>query len=990
MQQKILEKYEIIKEQEITDIQAVGALLRHKKSGARVALISCSDKNKVFSIAFRTPPEDSTGVAHILEHSVLCGSKNFPLKDPFVELVKGSLNTFLNAMTYPDKTVYPVASCNEQDFQNLMHIYLDAVFYPNVYEHEEIFRQEGWSYELSDHKDELVYNGVVYNEMKGAFSSPDGVLERQIMNSLYPDTCYGVESGGDPQHIPELTYEQFLDFHSRYYHPSNSYIYLYGDMDMEEKLDFLDREYLSSFDAIELNSQIKEQKPFFSIRDLSLSYPVGKKDPTEEKTFLSWQKVIGNNCDVRKMLAFDVLDYCLLSSSGSPIEKALLDAGIGNDIYGTFETDLMQPFFSITAKNADAAQKEEFIRIVEKTLRDQVKNGLSEKAILAGINYEEFRAREADFGRYPKGLIYLLSMFSTWLYDDTMPFDNIMVLDHYAWLRTQTKTGYFENLIQTELLDNPHGSVIVLSPEPGLAAKRDAAVKAELKAYRESLSDEGVKELIEKTQSLRAYQEEEDTPENIAKIPLLKRSDLKREIMPARIYEDEKAPVRTLVSNEKTNGIVYLQLLFDITDLPKEILPFTGILQGVFGAVDTESHTYDALPHEVNLHTGGIEFGRAAYEDFEGRKDRDTRYMKAYGKALYAETDAIFSLIKEIVMTSKFDDAKRLKEILEQGLSRQQMKFLTSGHMVAVLRAEAYDGDEWALLREYTGGIAYYQIIKDLAENFEERKNDLIRLLTLLARIVFTKDRLLVHVNAEEDEMEKMDFHAKTEAFLDGLYEKADTSLIEEVKALSKKELKLSGTDTIPCGNEAFSTASEVQYVARGGCFDRNRFPFTGAMHIFRTIMNYGYLWENLRVTGGAYGCMSMLTREGRGYFVSYRDPHLARTNEIYDGIPAYLSNFEADERTMTKYIIGTLSTIDIPLSAEQAGARSLMILLTNTDEEEIQKERNQLLDCTAEDIRALTGPVEEILLKNHYCVIGGEEKIKNAADLFDKIEELH
>ena len=440
-----LSAYELVRKQDVSDLQSVGYLFRHKKTGARVLLLENDDENKVFTIGFRTPPEDSTGLPHILEHSVLCGSKKFPAKDPFVELVKGSLNTFLNAMTYPDKTLYPIASCNDKDFQNLMHVYMDAVFYPNIYERDEIFRQEGWSYKLDEKESDLEYNGVVYNEMKGAFSSPEGVLDRVILNTLFPDTSYRNESGGDPDVIPELTYEQFLNFHKKYYHPSNSYIYLYGDMDMEEKLNWLDQEYLSKFDYLAIDSEIRFQKPFEQMKEVEMAYSITSSESEEDNTYLSYNKVIGTSLDEKLYLAFQILDYALLSAPGAPLKKALVDAGIGKDIMGSYDNGIYQPIFSIIAKNANLEQKEAFIQVVEDTLKEIVKNGMDQKALEAGINYHEFRYREADFGNFPKGLMYGLQMFDSWLYDDEKPFIHVEELKTFAFLKDRSVQGILKN-----------------------------------------------------------------------------------------------------------------------------------------------------------------------------------------------------------------------------------------------------------------------------------------------------------------------------------------------------------------------------------------------------------------------------------------------------------------------------------------------------------------------------------------------------------------
>ena len=553
-----LNQYEIIKDEDLQDVKCHGYLLKHKKSGAKLVLMEADDDNKVFSVGFRTPPEDSTGLPHILEHSVLCGSDHFPVKDPFVELVKGSLNTFLNAMTYPDKTMYPVASCNDKDFQNLMHVYMDAVFYPNIYKHEEIFRQEGWSYKLDSEDADLEYNGVVYNEMKGAFSSPEGVLDRVVLNELFPDTAYANESGGDPDVIPNLSYEQFLAFHKKYYHPSNSYIYLYGDMDMEEKLIWLDQEYLSKFDVAEIDSRIAYQEPFTKMKEVEMPYSVASEEPLEDNTFLSYNKVIGTSLDKELYVAFEILDYALLSAPGAPLKKALLEAGIGKDILGSYDNGVYQPIFSVVAKNANPEQKEEFVTLIEKLLTDMAEHGIDRKALEAGINYHEFQYREADYGRYPKGLMYGLQIMDSWLYDENEPFMHIQALDTFAFLKKQMNTGYFENLIREYLLDNEHGVIVTLKPERGRTARMDKELHDKLQAYKAGLSKEEIAELVERTKALEIYQSEPSDAEALATIPVLKREDISREIAPIYNEEMKLAGIPMVFHEIDTNGRYYV------------------------------------------------------------------------------------------------------------------------------------------------------------------------------------------------------------------------------------------------------------------------------------------------------------------------------------------------------------------------------------------------------------------------------------------------
>ena len=528
-----LSAYEVKDRRFVEEMNSEGMVLEHRKSGARLFLMSNEDDNKVFSIGFRTPPADSTGLPHILEHSVLEGSEKFPVKDPFVELVKGSLNTFLNAMTYPDKTVYPVASCNDKDFQNLMDVYLDGVFHPSIYREPKIFKQEGWHYELPSEDAPLTVNGVVYNEMKGAFSSPESVLERFTSSVLFPDSPYSNESGGDPAVIPNLSYEQFIQFHKDYYHPANSYIYLYGDMDMEEKLLWLDKEYLSAYDKKDftLDSSIALQKPFTEPVEKETTYSVTANEGTEDNTYLSLNTVVGTDTDPILYVAFQILDYTLISAPGAPLKQALIDAHIGQDIMGGYENGILQPYFSVVAKNANKEQKGEFLSVVKGTLRKLADQGIDKKSLLAGLNYYEFRYREADYGSAPKGLMYGLWSMDSWLYDAD-PMLHLQYQKTFDYLKKAAQEGYFEQLIKDYLLDNPHEAVVIVSPEIDLTAREDAELAERLAKYKDSLSSEQVKALVKETAELKAYQEEPSTKEDLEKIPMLGREDIKRQSEP--------------------------------------------------------------------------------------------------------------------------------------------------------------------------------------------------------------------------------------------------------------------------------------------------------------------------------------------------------------------------------------------------------------------------------------------------------------------------
>lgn len=966
-----LSAYELIEKREIKELDSVGFILKHKKSGARIALLSNDDENKVFTIGFRTPPKDSTGVPHILEHSVLCGSKKFPVKDPFVELVKGSLNTFLNAITYPDKTVYPIASCNDADFQNLMDVYLDAVFHPNIYEKEEIFRQEGWHYELEEPDGELKLNGVVYNEMKGAFSSPEDVLEREIMAALFPDSPYGNESGGDPDVIPQLSWEEFLNFHKTYYHPSNSYIYLYGNMDMAEKLQWLDEAYLKEYDVRETDSELPYQKPFDEMREVVLDYSISESEEEKQNTYLSYNKVIGTSLDRELYLAFQILEYALLAAPGAPLKQAILDAGIGKDVISSYDNGIMQPIFSIIAKNADADQKDAFVSLIQSTLEELIRKGLDKKALEAGINYYEFRYREADFGNYPKGLMYGLQAFDSWLFDEKKPFLHLEALETFAALRERVNTDYYETLIRDYLLENNHGAVVVVEPKKGLAQEKEEALAKKLKEYKAGLSKEQCEELAAFTVHLKEYQEEESAQEDLEKIPVLKLEDISRKIRPFKNEETAIAGTKVLYHDYHTNGIVYLNLTFDIQNVPEELLAYVSLLKNVLGYVDTENYTFGELFNEINRRSGGIGSAIGIYAN----ADDEAKNVKTYelrAKCLEDQLDFVFSMIREILTKSKLEDEKRLYEIIAQIKSRLQMALPSNGHSTAVTRAMSYFSDS-SRFSDVTGGIAFYRCIEEMESRFEEKKSEIIGKLKEVCSLIFSPDNLLVSVTCDRGVLQKLE---------EPLREMNDYLVVENV---CEKEERIPFSKK----NEGFLSASQVQYVAVAGNFKKAGLDYTGALRVLKVILSYDYLWIQIRVKGGAYGCMSGFSRNGSGYLVSYRDPNLRDTLEIYRGTVEYLRNFNVSDRDMLKYIIGTVSDMDIPLTPSMAGQRSLTAYFSGLTEEQIRKEREEVLNCTVEDIRKLADHIQAILDENAVCVIGNESLLKKEEDLFQTLTPL-
>ena len=966
-----LAEYEILDEHRVEDVQSDGFILRHKKSGARIAILSNNDDNKVFYIGFRTPPEDETGVPHIIEHTTLCGSKKFPVKDPFIELAKGSLNTFLNAMTYPDKTVYPVASCNDQDFKNLMDVYLDAVFNPNITKYEEIFKQEGWHYELTGKDDELKINGVVYNEMKGAYSSPDEVLSSQIYRSLFPDNTYSKDSGGNPEYIPKLTYEAYLDFYHKYYHPSNSYIYLYGDMDVVERLEWLDREYLSLYDYKKVNSEINKQPAFDEIKNVEAQYSITMDDSQENKTYLSYNRVVGDTLDEMLYQAFDVLDYALVSSPGAPVKQALIDAGIGDDVYGSYDAGILQPVFSFVAKNANASQADEFESIIENTLKEVVKTGINKEALLAGINSSEFKFREADFGQFPKGLLFGLNCLDSWLFDDMKPFIHLECLGTFAKLRKAVDTDYFEKLIQEYLLDNTHGSSVTVKPKRGLGNEREEALAKELSNYKASLSDEEIKKLIEDTEHLKKYQEEPSSDEDLRKLPMLTRADMKKNAMAFSNIEDELLDVKVVRHDIESNGIDYISFLFDAGDFAQSELGYLGFFTNALGLVSTEKYSYTDLANATNIYTGGISTGTASHPDIKDRNNFVFKFEVKL-KVLEKNLDKALELMEQMLLSSDFTDTKRLGELVAQIKARLQANLSSSGHLVAAMRSMS-SFSRYALYQDELKGVAFYRSICRIEKELSESPKSVSDKLAAIAKKLFARNRMLIS------------FTGNNEA-----YGNAKPSLEKVIAGFDKMSAVGNQAEVhFNTAKEAFIDASQIQYVAKTGDFICEGYEYTGALRLLRIILSYDYLWINVRVKGGAYGCMNTFLRSGESYFVSYRDPNLSDTLDVYDRIPEYIKSFSPDERDMTKYIIGTFSALDTPMNPEAKGSRSLSAYLEGITYEQIQKERNEILNAQPEDIRRLADLVEAVLKKDSICVIGNENMIKESAGLFENVEKL-
>ena len=962
----VVHGFRLLKTQTIPEADSEGFEFVHEKTGARLFYLRNEDDNKVFSIAFRTPPTDDTGVAHIVEHSVLCGSRKYPLKEPFVELVKGSLNTFLNAMTYPDKTVYPVASRNDKDFRNLMDVYLDAVFYPAIYETPEILMQEGWHYEIEDAAEPLEYSGVVYNEMKGALSSPDDLLESRIMASLYPDTTYGYESGGDPEAIPSLTQEMFLEFHRKYYHPSNSYIYLYGDLDIDEKLAYLDGEYLSRFDRIPVPSHIERQKPFSEMKRLTKKYPCGAEEDTREKTFLSLNYIVGETLDAEEMLGLDILDHAILRTPAGPLRRALVDAELGKDVDSNLEMDLLQPMFSIIINSSEKDRADKFYDVVIDTLRKLVKEGIDRTLMEASINLLEFRLREADFGSAPKGLVYGLRSLRSWLYDGD-PADPLYYEELLARMKKGLDDGFFEGLIEKYLLDNPHRTLLVMEPSKTMAAEREKAVRDLLASRKAELDAGALERIISDAKRLKERQQSPETEEALATIPLLSLSDIRKEPYEYPLEEREEAGAKILFSDVETNGIAYLNLYFDTSRVPQEKLFYLYLLTDLIGSVSTKSHSYQELGKLQDLHTGGISYD-AGVNTKKNEPDSFQPLFKVKAKALIGKLPELVSLLAEIFTESQFTDRKRVKELLEQTQVTIEMNMQRSAHNLVAGRIAGYLSKAGRYAEE--GGLPMYRFIKDFLAHFDECFPALQSLMEELVEQVFHKKNLIVSVTLKEKD-----------------YPAFARVLPKLVNGLSAKEFpSVEYHWDLERANEGLMSSSRVQYVGKGANFMKLGHPFTGSMHVLETLLRYDYFWTRIRVQGGAYGAFTNFSRNGMMFFGSYRDPNLKETLEVFDETVDYLKNFNASDREMDKFVIGTMSNIDMPLTPKMKGNVAAECWLKGITLADRQKSRNQILSTRQQDIRDLARTVEDCMKENNLCVFGNEEKLKENKDCFGKL----
>lgn len=953
----------------LPSIESVGYLYEHQKTKARVIFLKNSEQNRVFSITFRTPPEKSNGVAHIIEHSVLNGSRKYPIKDPFIQLNKSSLNTFLNAMTSPDKTMYPVASCNLKDFHNLMDVYLDAVFYPNIYHNSKIFEQEGWHYELLNKEDPITIKGVVYNEMKGAFSTPEQLLNRNIQTALFPNHPYGEDSGGVPEEIPNLSYEEFIGFHKKHYHPSNSYIYFYGNVDMEDELSRL-QEYLDAFEYQEPNTDLPKVEPWNEPREHQLFYPVMDDSDLEDKSYFSLNYCLGELSMQDKKL-MSILEYILLDAPGALLKEKLLEKNLGEDVYGFYDNGIRDNTFSVTAKNISSDRKDEFYQEVLQTLREIAETGIDSKKVQAAIGVYEFLTREADFGSMPKGIVFLFQVIENWVYDQD-PFEFFDYDKWFTWLRSASEKGALEEAILKFLVENKHRVIISMNPSLTLNKEKDEALTEKLAEYKAALSEQELEDLIQHNEELLAYQSEPDSKEDIAKIPTLELSDIVTEKPEIPVVSEYQHGVRLLFNPSNTSGIVYMRAFFESNWVDEYQIPIVSLLCSYLTSVSSEKYHYSELADEINLYTGGISSRLVCY-NYKDNSDHFRFGLEIRGKSFANLFSKKLELIVEILKAPKYEELKRLGDLINETASQMQMSLVSGGHMSACTRALSYFSKQ-AYYDELSSGISFYEFIKHWKNASQEELKDLAYSMKKLLAEMIRNAKItiaLTYSHADEDAVK-----ADILSFIKKYQSEGEFIPPQERKVLGNQK-------------EGFITTGNVNYVIQVMNFKRFGYNYHGSFAVANHLLNTEFLWNKVRVEGGAYGGMSAIRRTGDMVLMSYRDPNLAETYRVYQNVPQYFADLNADEEDIKKAIIGTISNLDTPLTPSMENAKVMAMHFSELTHAEETQTRQEILNCSLEDIRKMSKLYEQVLTTDYICTVGSKNSIEKDSDVFAKVKEI-
>jgi Zn-dependent M16 (insulinase) family peptidase len=955
--------FNLVREETIPELNSVAKLYVHKRTGARLLSVINNDENKVFSINFRTTPKDSTGVAHILEHSVLNGSEKYPVKEPFVELLKGSLATFVNAMTFPDKTLYPVASQNVQDFYNLIDVYMDAVLHPLI--SEQTLMQEGWHYEINDPGEALAFKGVVFNEMKGAYSSPDGVLETRVIESLFPKHIYGVDSGGDPAHIPDLTYENFRNFWETYYHPSNSFIYFYGNDDPDMRLKLMG-DYLKPYKKKKVKSAVPLAKPFKRPKKVDVAYDTGGDQDIEKKHYLVVNWKLPDTSDPVLNYSLRILGHILIGTPASPLRKALLDSGLGEDLAGIgMETQMRHFIFSTGLKGTRKRHAKKIEKLIFNTLESLVREGIDPDTVAASMNTVEFQLRENNTGGFPVGLAVMLRVLTTWIYDE----DPFKLMDFERPLneirqRLSADTHYFESLIRAHLLDNAHRTTLRLTPDPELGRRLDEEEKARLARIQETLSEAQIAEMVETTRQLKLRQETPDPAEALEKLPVLRLEDLEKQNKTIPIEELEIQDTKVLYHDLFTNGIVYLDLGFDLHALPKELLPLTGVFARALLETGTAREDFVKLSQRIGKGTGGITNTEVATTAL-GSKETVAKLILR-GKATVQQSGELLNILKDILLTASLDNRERLKQIVLEEKAGIESGLVPGGHRYVNQRLRAQFGESgWA--RDQLSGIGYLFALRELAADIDKRWKSVLKRLEAMREALINRNALLCNVTVDATNWTA--FQPLLESFLSELPTGKGKLTPFGIQPEQKKE--------------GLAIPAQVNYVGKGANLYDLGYEFDGSAEVIVGYLRMAYLWEKIRVQGGAYGAFALLDdASGVFTFLSYRDPNVASTLESYDKASAFLKGLDSSrlsENELTKAIIAAIGDMDAYQLPDAKGYTSMLRYLTRRSDDLRQRIRDQVLSTNGEDFIAFGEVLEKVAQSNAVTVLGSQSAIESA-----------
>lgn len=961
----IEQEFQLLKQQYIPEIDAQCYYFMHRKSGAPIFKIANNDENKTFSIAFKTLPHNNNGVAHILEHSVLNGSLRFPVKSPFDLLNKGSLKTFLNAMTSRDLTEYPVASLNKQDYFNLMHVYLDAVFNPLIYKEPNIFKQEGWHYELKNKNKIPIYKGVVYNEMKGSFSNPQRLLLYYILHTLYPDTPYGKESGGIPSDIVTLTYEEFLQFHQRFYHPNNAIIYFYGNADIKEELSFLHYYYLQNYSNDSTPPQLPFQKPFKKRVEKDAYYPLNEESTTVNQTYFALNFAVGETFNYTLYRALNMLSEVLFNQDSSPVNQALIKNRVGQSV-SAFSMDIQQMLFSVVLYNANPSDKTTFRSIINETLKNEIQKGINKDELTAILHLAEFQLREASDAQ--KGITYFSQIKPGWLYHND-PFIGLTYENDLKIIKEWIHTGYFNSLVEKYILNNSFSSMVTLMPKVGLQKEWAIEEEKNLIQFKKSLSNEKIDQLIEETEHLIEYQNQEDTPEQLATIPTLSLQDIDPKAHFKHCEEKYVNKHKILYREDFTNQIVYTHFFFNLKAIPQELIPYVSLLSYLLGSLDSENYDFSTINRQLNHHTGAFYSTITTFNPSED-DTHYTPYLVIESKFFNHKCETFFHLMEEIILKIIFSPS-HLRNLLLK-LSSILDSYTHNGFLISQLRASSYFHQP-SLFTEQISGISYYRFIRKITEDLDNHLEGIIEQLKKVVSLLFTQNNLISAVICSKEDY--------------AVYEKHLLQFIEKLPNNTPTNNLWNFEPNIK--NEGIQSSSQVQYITAGYNYKKLGYVWSGQLLVLSHILSKEWLKNQIRIVGGAYGAYCRVEQNGKFLLSSYRDPNLAETLSIFKETIRYVQEFDVSEEEMTRFIIGTIASLDTPKTTVQNGKIAFNYYFRQRTPQDIQKLRDEILSTTPADIRSFSPLIEQIIKENYYCVYGNKEKIAKHHALFNSIFDI-